>query len=318
MNELLLPSSTHFALDATGLVAAFFSGQKPLTQKAYRQDLQSFASFLGFEKKKGALPNASIEPAAWLLISQDSGKANALVHSFQTHLKEQELSPATINRRMAAITSLVRLARKVGLCSYSLDIDHMGTEKLRDTRGPGKDGALAMMALLVNRTDRKGRRDLAILHLLYDVAMRRGEVCSLDIEHIDLSGRCAWVMGKGRNQRQRLTLPLSTCEVLGEWLKVREATSGPLFVALNPAAYGERLSGEGLYYVIDRLGKEIGKRVRPHGLRHAAITEALDVTNGDIRKVRQFSRHKSMDMLLIYDDARKDFGGEVADLIASK
>ena len=77
-------------------------------------------------------------------------------------------------------------------------------------------------------------------------------------------------------------------------------------------------SGEGVYYVIDRLGKEIGKRVRPHGLRHAAITEALDVTNGDIRKVRQFSRHKSMDMLIIYDDARKDFGGEIADLLTQR
>jgi integrase/recombinase XerC len=309
MNELL-SQTTRFSLDAASLVVAFFSGQKPLTQKAYRQDLQAFAAFLGLDKQKG------IEPAVWLLVNQEAGKANALAHSFQTHLKEQGLSPSSINRKMAALGSVVRLARKVGLCSFSLDVDHIGVEKLRDTRGPGKEGAQAMMALLEKRTDKKARRDLAMLHLLYDVAMRRGEVCSLDIEHLDLSGRCAWVMGKSRNQRQRLTLPQKTCEVLSEWLKVREATSGPLFVALNPAAYGERLSGEGVYYVIDRLGKEIGKRVRPHGLRHAAITEALDVTKGDIRKVRQFSRHKSMDMLIVYDDARKDFAGEVADLLA--
>lgn len=307
MNELILSKDApRLVLDAEGLIAAFFAGRKPLTQKVYRQDLKAFATFVGTEFLKEAVQ---------LLVTQDAGGAHAIAHSFQAHLKEKELAPATVNRRMSVLSSLVALARKVGLCTFALDVESVAAEKLRDTRGPGKEGALAMMALLEKRTDRKARRDLAILHLLYDVAMRRGEVCSLDIEHLDLSGRCAWVMGKSRNQRQRITLPVKTCEVIGEWLKVREATSGPLFVALNPAAYGERLSGEGIYYVIDRLGKEIGKRVRPHGLRHAAITEALDVTNGDIRKVRQFSRHKSMDMLLIYDDARKDFGGEIADLL---
>lgn len=313
MSELLLSKDTSLSprlvLDANGLLAAFFGGLKALTQKAYRQDLKAFAAFVGAE---------TLAQAAQLLLSQDAAKAFAIAHSFQGHLKEKGFAPATINRRISALGSLCKLARQVGLCTFGLDLDGLVAEKLRDTRGPGKEGARAMMALLEKRTDRKARRDLAILHLLYDVALRRGEVCSLDLEHLELSWRSVWVMGKSRTQRQRVTLPVRTCEVLGEWVKVRGATTGPLFIAFNPAAYGERLGGEGLAYVIDRLGREVGLRVRPHGLRHAAITEALEATNGDIRKVRQFSRHKSMDMLLIYDDARKDFAGEVADLLTKR
>jgi len=52
--------------------------------------------------------------------------------------------------------------------------------------------------------------------------------------------------------------------------------------------------------------------IRPHGLRHAAITAALDETNGNVRAAREFSGHASVEVLMKYDDNRKDVGGEVA------
>ena len=42
--------------------------------------------------------------------------------------------------------------------------------------------------------------------------------------------------------------------------------------------------------------------MRPHGLRHTAVTTALDATNGDVRSVRRFSRHADIGTVLIYDD----------------
>ena len=57
--------------------------------------------------------------------------------------------------------------------------------------------------------------------------------------------------------------------------------------------------------------------MRPHGLRHTAVTTALDATNGDVRSVRRFSRHADIGTVLIYDDERKDEGGRIADLVAS-
>jgi site-specific recombinase XerC len=48
--------------------------------------------------------------------------------------------------------------------------------------------------------------------LLYDLALRRGEVVALDVEDLEMVGDpprpgCVWVMGKGRGDKQRLTLP---------------------------------------------------------------------------------------------------------------
>jgi integrase/recombinase XerC len=67
--------------------------------------------------------------------------------------------------------------------------------------------------------------------------------------------------------------------------------------------------------VVKKLGKKAGVNVKPHGLRHSAITRVLDFTNGDICKVRQFSRHKSHDLLIRYDDNRKDFAAEISNLV---
>ena len=69
--------------------------------------------------------------------------------------------------------------------------------------------------------------------------------------------------------------------------------------------------------VLKDLGKKAGIKTRPHGLRHSAITEALEATGGNIRAVARFSRHKNIQTLMIYDDNRQDLGGEIAKLIAS-
>ena len=57
-------------------------------------------------------------------------------------------------------------------------------------------------------------------------------------------------------------------------------------------------------------------RVRPHGLRHAAITEVLDVTRGDFRSAQRFGRLAKADTLRHYDDNREDLGSWAARLIA--
>jgi len=50
---------------------------------------------------------------------------------------------------------------------------------------------------------------------------------------------------------------------------------------------------------------------RPHGLRHSAITAALEATNGNIDEVMRFSRHKDPKVLMTYDDNRKDVAGDI-------
>jgi integrase/recombinase XerC len=154
--------------------------------------------------------------------------------------------------------------------------------------------------------------------LLYDRALRRGEVVSLDMENLDLEAGTLWVSGKGRSgQMELLTLAPETVKALEEWVTIRGEQLGPLFTNFDRTGKGERLTGSAIYYLIKYYGKQAGVDTRPHGLRHAAITEALDRTNGDYRAVQRFSRHKDPNILMRYDDNREDLGGEVSRLVAS-
>ncbi len=86
-----------------------------------------------------------------------------------------------------------------------------------------------------------------------------------------------------------------------------------VFIALDGNTYGERLSGSGVYLIRrSQLGARAGVNARPHGLRHSAITSALDAFNGDYRKTRAFSRPASLDTVRRYDDNRADHAGQVA------
>jgi integrase/recombinase XerC len=59
----------------------------------------------------------------------------------------------------------------------------------------------------------------------------------------------------------------------------------------------------------------LSRGCRPHGLRHEAITSALDATNGNVRAVQRFSGHSDLNTLTRYDDNRQDLGGQVAELL---
>jgi integrase/recombinase XerC len=116
----------------------------------------------------------------------------------------------------------------------------------------------------------------------------------------------------------KLTLPPETRNALEAWIGVRGGAPGPLFCSMNRAKPGKgRLTAIGLYGMVRELGRKLGMKVWPHGLRHAAITEALDLTGGNVRAVQRFSRHRDVRVLERYDDNRRDLGGEVAKQVAA-
>ncbi len=106
-------------------------------------------------------------------------------------------------------------------------------------------------------------------------------------------------------------------QALRAWLVLRGTEPGPLFGNVDRARKGRRLTTTSVYRMVRALGVKVGLVVRPHGLRHAAITAALDLT-GDLRAVRRFSRHKDVRVLTVYDDNRADLGGEVARRVAAQ
>jgi integrase/recombinase XerC len=283
--------------------------------RAYAGDLEHFRAFVGV---------ATSVDAATLLVTRTHGEANALVFSYRAHMigRVPKLAPATINRRLAAVRSLVKLARTLGLVDWALDVPNLPSQAYRDTRGPNYAAVRAMLEAGDTHDARAIElRDRAILRLLHDLALRRAEIVSLDVEHVDLQGETVLVLGKGHVERESLTLPAPTVDALRAWVDARGAEPGPLFMRLDRARRrdhtGARLSATALYRMVRKRGERVGARARPHGLRHAAVTRALDLTHGDIRSVQRFSRHRDPRTLLRYDDNRRDLGGEIARLVAT-
>ena len=50
--------------------------------------------------------------------------------------------------------------------------------------------------------------------------------------------------------------------------------------------------------------------------RPLIVTDVLDRSGGDVRRARAWSRHWQVQTVMLYDDNRSDFGGDMADLIA--
>ena len=291
------------------LVRDFLGGRRQTTHKVYSQALEDFTRFLGVGR---------VDQAASILLSRGPGPANQSVLRYRTHLVHRGMSTATINVRLAAIRSLARLARVVGLISWALEVRNLRDEGYRDMSGPGIDGVRGLLDRAAQHSSpAHAARDVAMLRLMFDLGLRRGSVTSLDREHVDLNAGVIHVHVKGKRERVRRSLPDPTSRALQRWLEYRGAHGGPLFVSLDRRQGGGRLSGRSLHRIVKKLGADIGITARPHSLRHSSISTALDLSNGNIRAVAKFSGHANINVVERYDDCRRDLAGEIARRVAA-
>jgi integrase/recombinase XerC len=292
------------------LVEQFLSRRSERTRDAYQADLESFSAFIGTASKSEALQ---------VLIGLGQGRANAIALSYKNSLIEGGLSPSTINRRLSTLRSAIKLANILGLVSWTLSVENERSQQYRDTRGTGEDGYRAMLAEIRNCRNRdKAIRDTAILRLLYDLGLRRGEVVQLKVSSLDIASSKIAIIGKGRSEPESITLPEPTLRAIEDWVIVRGDELGPLFTNFDYARKGKRLTGSSVYRIVKKLGNRVGIKARPHGLRHAAITTAAEITQGNVVAVKRFSRHKNVQTVMTYVDNYKDEGGEIAKQLAGR
>src|SRR5271157_181510 len=138
-------------IDAERLVKIFLSNKSERTVTAYRKDLTDFARFLGIQ-------DGSLDHAARLFLSNGRGGANALAAEYRGHLESRRLSPATINRRLSALRSMVEQAGTLGLIGWELKIKGPKSKQYRDTTGPGSRNIRRMFNIIQARRDAKGLR----------------------------------------------------------------------------------------------------------------------------------------------------------------
>ena len=283
------------------------------SQSAYRADLRDFAEFLG----KRCAQSAS----DWLL-RHPHGDANYVVLSYRNNLRERGLATATINRRIAAIRSMVAFANTIGLISWKLDIGNIEHQAYKNVTGLAPES----FKLLLDTTRQqkytdKAARDTAILLLMHDLGLRRKEVVGLDYPtDVNFQMTKIWILGKGRTQKESLSLPGVTLTALTDWINIRGDWEGPVFVSFRKSKMTRMpLSKRGLTYLITTLGRAIGVKLHPHMLRHTAINTAVELAtqnNIPIDEVLQYSRHRNIQTLLIYRNTLKNMQGEIANLVS--
>jgi integrase/recombinase XerC len=312
----IAPSENAFLVtnEERDLVAELLADKRSVnTRRAYAKDLKDFFVTL-----------TGLEPTP-TLVSQFLGmqrfNAIGLVLRYKQHLIEKGLKEATINRRLAAVKSLVNYARKIGRCEWSLeDISAERVKAYRDTTGISPEVFKKMLAI-PDRNTLIGLRNYAILRLLWDNALRRSEISQADIKDLDLESSTLWILGKGvGTSKEAVKLDPKTMKALLDWLQARQTinVNQPLFITLDSHTYGARLSGNAIYELTRAIANTAGisKIMSPHRVRHSSITAALEVSGGNVRKVQRLSRHAKLDTLMIYDDNRQNLQGEISGLLA--
>ncbi|MFQ4168188.1 tyrosine-type recombinase/integrase [Scytonema millei] len=283
------------------------------TKREYQKDLRDFFLYI-----------AKTEPSRDLVLEflhLEQKHAVALVLKYKSHLIKKKLAEATVNRRLSAIKSMVEMGRRLGVCNFSLDdVKGEKVETYRDTKGiPPND--YAKVIGLCDRDTLKGKRDYAILRLLWDNALRRNEIVNLNVGDFNALEKTLSILGKGKGtQKQVVDLSEKTADAIFLWLKSSKKRRGdePMFTVLAYHNNGERLTGEAIRRLVDGLCKQAGitKKMSPHRVRHSAITTVLDQNNGNYRATQRFSRHAQVQTVLKYDDNRQNLQKQMSDKIS--
>lgn len=285
------------------------------TKRAYAGDL---ARFFKWWRGTNATPEALRQ-----LCDQNAAQLAVTLNGYAAAMRGQKLTEATSNRHMSAIRSILRTARKFGAGNPD-PAGLVASEKVvtyRDTRGPSLAEVSRLLAA-PDRTTPKGRRDFAMLVILWENALRRSEICEPNAGHFDAQQRRLSIIGKGKGtQREYIDISERAALAVAAYHADRGTlpADAPLFANLarfNPTE--TRLSADGLHDIINGYGIDVlGRALHPHAFRHAAITAALDATQGNVRMVQGLSRHADVRTLIKYDDARQNQQGKVTAILSN-
>jgi integrase/recombinase XerC len=296
------------------LLKRFLAGRPQLTALAYTKDLEDF---------QARLKAANVADAAARLFGVSHGRAQGMIGDYLASMKRRGLAPATINRRLATLRSLGKVARILGMIPWVLEAKNVRSERVRETKGPGRENVMQMIGhMTALPREKENLRDLAIVRLAYDLGLRRGEICSLNVADVTADG--LKVRRKGKQGKQTLFIPKPTRTALDAWIAARTSQVGALFVnfdKIHKTKTGRRLTGSAVYSIVRGRAQKAGVKVpvRPHGIRHTAITDARVVAQRHghgLDKLVDFSGHSEVRTLKLYldreDSAQALIAGELA------
>jgi len=265
------------------------------TRRNYQNDVRDFVQFIGMEGQEEFRVVARAHLIAW---RQD--------------LKNRGLAPATIRRKLSALTSLFDY-----LCEQNA-ITHnpvKGVQRPKEGTNEGKTPALsddqARLLLRQPATDTlQGKRDRAILAALLYMGLRREELCKLKVRdfHTREGLMHLKLERKGGKIRYEAVNP-TTVTFITEYLRAaghEEELNAPLFrpVKMKTSQQADTpLHTNTIMHLVKKYAKEAGvffPGCSPHAMRATAATNALN-HGADIAKVQDWLGHANIATTRLYD-----------------
>jgi integrase/recombinase XerD len=252
MHELTVRPSASVSgcLEDAGLIELWLSMKtSPHTRRAYATETARFLAFVN--KPLSRLTLADLQ--AWAV-----------------HLGQGSLKPASQNRALTALKSLLSFAQETGYLPFNV----AAAMKLRPDRNTLAQRILEESTVAKLIEGAPAGRDRMLLKLLYVSGVRVSEVCGLkwcDLQARRDGGQIT-VFGKGGRTRAILLKP-KVCEQLLS-LKGQAAATDPVFRSRKGGALDASQVRRIVYAAARKAGLE--QKVSPHWMRHAHASHALD------------------------------------------
>ena len=240
----------------------------------------------------------------------------ATLREWLAHLYDQNLEPASIRRKLAAVRSFFKFLSREG------DLERNVARLLRTPKARQhlpRVPTAEQTNLLIDRlpAEQLGQpfplRDRVIFEILYGCGIRIGELASMNLDDVDHAGKWLRVLGKGRKERQ-VPYGSKAAEALAAYLPTRQAK--PAETALLVGKRGMRMPVRSIYAIVKFYSRMLGNddSIHPHTLRHAFATHLLS-SGADLRAIQELLGHSQLsttqkytqisltDLMSVYDKA---------------
>ena len=223
------------------------------------------------------------------------------LNSYMLWLEKENLSSATVSRRIAALRSFFQYLKKENI----VDTDPTGELKRPkvEKKAPRILDSEEVDRLMAqpDRKTLKGLRDRAMLELLYATGIRVSELISLEMSDIELKRgymvcrrkvRESWIPF-GDSAKKALSMYLKHARDV--FLKGKESS----LVFTNCS--GGSMSRQGFWKIIKKYAADAGisGEITPHTLRHSFAIHLLQ-NGADLKNVQEMLGHSDISTTAMY------------------
>ncbi len=227
--------------------------------------------------------------------------------AIRSALIEKYQNVSTINVHLAALRGVLKAAWRLGLMDgetyhRAADVPSARGSALPKGRSLGAAEIRALFGACAADTSPAGRRDAALLAVLYGAGLRRSEVAGLRLEDLDAESGALVVRGKG-NQERTAYLAGGALAAIRDWLTVRGDDPGPLFLRIGKGGTIGKggLSAQAIYGITRKRAEQAGVAdFSPHDLRRTFVGDLLDA-GADVSLVQKLAGHSQVTTTARYD-----------------